>query len=171
MYGLLKKAVPLGAAAGLTAEGVVLGPAAPARSSVLHASWTGDRHRCTGHGWGHVLLLDGRRPGDRGARCSLYGARRPPAPAAPRLGTLLYVTPTLQFLWGVLVVGEAHADGALGRVRAESGWPLVIFTADLRRGRPRRPPRSVTSAGSRSGRPSPPLRHAWGGRQPVRSTT
>ena len=59
----------------------------------------------------------------------LYGAAARRLPLTT-LGTLLYITPTLQFLWGVLVVGEAMPPArwvGFGMV-----WvALVIFTVDL----------------------------------------
>ena len=59
----------------------------------------------------------------------LYGAavRRIPLTT---VGTLMYLTPTLQFLWGVAVVGEAMPPerwAGFGLV-----WlALVVFTVDL----------------------------------------
>lgn len=125
VYGLLKKKVPLTAAAGLTAEGVALAPVALALIVLIQLAGTGT---LVGHGWGHVLLLIASGPVTASALL-LYGsaARRLPLTT---LGTLLYVTPTLQFLWGVLVVGEAMP--AARWVGFGMVWvALVIFTVDL----------------------------------------
>ena len=144
VYGLLKKTVPLGAVASLTAEGVVLAPLAVVAILLLELAGTGT---LTGHGWGHVLLLIAAGP-VTAAPLLLYGAAARRLPLTT-LGTLLYVTPTLQFLWGVLVVGEAMSTArwvGFGLV-----WlALVIFTVDLVRTarRPATPERATLPAGS-----------------------
>jgi chloramphenicol-sensitive protein RarD len=102
VYGLLKKTVPLGATASLTAEGVILGPISAAAIVAFQLTGTGT---LAGHGPWHVLLLVAAGP-VTAAPLLLYGAAARRIPLAT-LGTLMYVTPTLQFLWGVLVVGEA----------------------------------------------------------------
>jgi hypothetical protein len=81
---------------------VALTPVALALIVLIQLTGTGT---LVGHGWIHVLLLMASGPVTASALL-LYGsaARRLPLTT---LGTLLYVTPTLQFLWGVLVVGEA----------------------------------------------------------------
>jgi chloramphenicol-sensitive protein RarD len=125
VYGLLKKAVPVGSTAGLTAEGVVLTPIAVAVIAVM--GWTGTG-TLTGYGWGHALLLVAAGP-VTAAPLLLYGAAARRLPLTT-LGTLLYITPTCQFLWGVLVVGEAMPSTrwvGFGLI-----WvALVIFTVDL----------------------------------------
>lgn len=131
-YGLIKKTVPLSSTASLTAEGVVLGLPAAALLVVLQVAGTGT---LTGHGPGHVALLMSAGP-VTALPLLLYGvaARRIPLTT---LGTLMYLTPTLQFLWGVLVVGEAMPPerwAGFGLV-----WlALVMFTLDLVRSRSRR---------------------------------
>ncbi|OLL74230.1 Protein rarD [Pseudonocardia sp. Ae168_Ps1] len=67
----------------------------------------------------------------------LYGAAARRLPLST-LGVLLYINPTLQFLWGVLVVGEAMPPTRwAGFVLV---WlALVVFTIDLVR-RARRAP-------------------------------
>jgi chloramphenicol-sensitive protein RarD len=102
VYGLLKKAVPLSSTAGLTAEGVVLGPIAAALIVVLQVGGTGT---LMNHGGWHIVLLVAAGP-VTALPLVLYGAAARRIPLTT-LGTLLYLTPTLQFLWGVLVVGEA----------------------------------------------------------------
>ena len=125
MYGLLKKTVPLPAIAGLTAEGVVLAPLAGVLILVLQVAETGT---LVGHGWGHVLLLMAAGP-VTAVPLLLYAAAAHRLPLIT-LGTLLYITPTLQFLWGVLVNGEAMPPArwvGFGLI-----WvALVIFTVDL----------------------------------------
>ena len=116
VYGLLKKTVPLAAAAGLTAEGVALTPLALALIVLMQLAGTGT---LVGHGWGHVLLLMAAGP-VTAVPLLLYGAAARRLPLTT-LGTLLYVTPTLQFLWGVLVVGEAMPRPA-GSGSGWSGW-------------------------------------------------
>ena len=97
-------------------------------------SWPGPG-TLVGHGWGHVLLLIAAGP-VTAAPLLLYGAAARRLPLTT-LGTLLYVTPTLQFLWGVLVVGEAMP--AARWVGFGLVWvALVIFTVDLVRAARRR---------------------------------
>lgn len=141
-YGLLKKTVPIGSTAGLTAEGVVLGPLAAAFIVVLQLTGSGT---LTGHGPWHVLLLMAAGP-VTAAPLLLYGAAARRIPLST-LGTLTYVTPTLQFLWGVLVIGEAMP--ALRWIGFGLVWSaLAVLTVDLVRAARRIP-----------------------GGQPVRSTT
>lgn len=125
MYGLLKKTVPLSSTASLTAEGVVLGPLAAALLIQLQVVGTGT---LTEHGGWHVVLLVAAGP-VTAVPLLLYGAAARRIPLTT-LGTLLYLTPTLQFLWGVLVVGEPMPPArwiGFGLV-----WlALVIFTVDL----------------------------------------
>jgi chloramphenicol-sensitive protein RarD len=54
LYGLLKTMIPLSATAGVTAEGLVLGPLAVAVAVAFELTGAGT---FTGHGVGHVLLL------------------------------------------------------------------------------------------------------------------
>jgi chloramphenicol-sensitive protein RarD len=125
VYGLLKKTVPLPAAAGLTAEGVVLAPLAGVFIVIMQLAGTGT---LVDHGWAHALLLTAAGP-VTAAPLLLYAAAARRLPLTT-LGTLLYITPTLQFLWGVLVVGEPMPPArwiGFGLI-----WiALVIFTADL----------------------------------------
>lgn len=149
VYGLLKKTVRLTSTASLTAEGIVLGPAAGALIVALQVAGTGT---LVDHGAAHVLLLAAAGP-VTAVPLLLYGAAARRVPLIT-LGTLMYVTPTLQFLWGVLVVGEAMP--ALRWVGFALVWvALAIFTVDLAR---RTRPHARTSP-------------ARGAGQPVRSTT
>jgi chloramphenicol-sensitive protein RarD len=146
LYGLLKKAVPLSSAAGLTAEGVVLGPIAAVLIVVLQIGGTGT---LVDHGAWHIVLLMAAGP-VTALPLVLYGAAARRIPLTT-LGTLMYLTPTLQFLWGVLVVGEAMP--AVRWAGFTLVWlALAILTVDL-----------VRAARAGRGRLT--------GRQPVRSTT
>jgi chloramphenicol-sensitive protein RarD len=132
-YGLIKKTVPLPATASLTAEGVVLAPLALAYLVVLQVAGTGT---VTGHGAGHVLLLMAAGP-ITAVPLLLYGASARRIPLSV-LGTLQYIAPTLQFLIGVVLYGEAMpAERWVGFGLV---WlALVVFTVDLlRSSRPRR---------------------------------
>ncbi len=117
-----------------------------------------------GHGWGHVLLLMAAGP-VTAAPLLLYAAAARRLPLTT-LGTLLYITPTLQFLWGLLVVGEADAAGPLGRVRPDLGG-----AGDLHRGPgPDRPPAGATAVAS-GNRAITRLAAHEASAGPVRSTT
>lgn len=125
VYGLLKKTVPLPAAASLTAEGVVL--AVPALVLIVVLQVTGSGTLASAGPW-HVVLLVVSGP-VTAVPLLLYGAAARRIPLTT-LGTLMYLTPTLQFLWGWLVIGEAMPTGrwiGFGLV-----WlALAIFTVDL----------------------------------------
>ena len=139
-YGLIKKTVPLPATASLTAEGVVLAPLAVVYLVALQVAGSGT---LTGHGAGHVALLMSAGP-VTAVPLLLYGASARRIPLST-LGTLQYLAPTLQFLWGVLVVGEAMpAERWVGFGLV---WvALVLFTVDLFRSRPRRVDDEVVAA-------------------------
>src|SRR5690242_21622930 len=132
-YGLIKKTVPLPAAASLTAEGLVLAPVAAAYLVTLQVTGTGT---LTGHGTGHVALLVATGP-VTAVPLLLFGAAARRIPLTT-LGTLQYLAPTLQFLLGVVIYGELMPTArwiGFGLV-----WvALVIFTVDLLRSRPRAP--------------------------------
>lgn len=124
LYGLIKSTVPLGAIAGLTAEGVVLGPVALGVIAWFQLVGAGTM---VALGPGHLLLL---LAGPVTALpLLLYGvaARRVPLST---IGVLMYLNPTLQFLWGVLVVGEEMEPTRwIGFVLV---WvALAVFTVDL----------------------------------------
>jgi chloramphenicol-sensitive protein RarD len=139
-YGLIKKTVPLPAAASLTAEGVVLAPLAAAYLVYLQLAGAAS---LTGHGAGHVALLVLTGP-VTAVPLLLFGAAARRIPLTT-LGTLQYLAPTLQFLLGVVVYGEvmpAERWVGFGLV-----WvALVVFTVDLVRSRPRRVAEEVVGA-------------------------
>jgi chloramphenicol-sensitive protein RarD len=140
IYGLIKKTVPLPATASLTAEGVVLAPVAAAYLVALQLAGTGT---LTGHGAGHVALLLAAGP-VTAVPLLLYGASARRIPLST-VGMLQYLAPTIQFLLGLLVFGEAMPPerwAGFGLV-----WlALVLFTVDLIRSRPRRPSEEVVAA-------------------------
>jgi len=130
IYGLIKKTVPLPATASLTGESLVLGPVA-----IGYLIWLAViGHSSFGAGALHTVLLIAGGP-VTAAPLLLFGAAARRIPLAT-VGTLMYLTPTLQFLWGVLVNGEPMPGSEL------AGFVLVwvalaIFTADLWRNRGR----------------------------------
>lgn len=95
LYGLIKKTVPLPSTASLTAEGIVLAPVAASLLVYLEVVGTGT---LTDHGGWHVVLLMIAGP-VTALPLPLYGAAARRIPLT-RLGVLMYLTPTLQFLWG-----------------------------------------------------------------------
>ncbi len=141
IYSLIKKKVPLPATASLTGEGLVLAPVAAVVVLVLELTRSGT---FTGHGPWHLLLMLAAGP-VTALPLLLYGAAARRIPLST-LGVLMYLNPTLQFLWGVLAVGE-HMS-----VSRWAGFVLVwlaltLFTVDLmrraRRGAPVQPVRST----------------------------
>jgi chloramphenicol-sensitive protein RarD len=125
VYGLLKSMIPLTAAAGVGAEGLVLAPFAVAVVVAYQVSGAGT---LTGHGVGHVLLLMVSGP-VTAVPLMLYGAAARRVPLST-IGVLMYLNPILQFLWGVLAVGEPMPPTRwIGFVLV---WiALVVFTVDL----------------------------------------
>jgi len=100
-YGLVKKTIGVGAVAGLTVETLVLAPVALAYLAVLGASGHG---HFTGHGAGHVALIVGTGVVTAvPLLCFAGAASRVPLTT---LGLMQYLTPTLQFLLGLLVFSE-----------------------------------------------------------------
>jgi chloramphenicol-sensitive protein RarD len=125
LYALLKKTVPVPPAASLTAEGIVLAPLAVGFLAWLEITGRGT---LTGHGAGHVLWLISAGP-VTAVPLLLFtaAARRIPLSV---LGVLQYLTPTMHFVYGVLVLGEpmsANRWAGFALVWAA----LVIFTVDL----------------------------------------
>jgi chloramphenicol-sensitive protein RarD len=125
LYALLKKTVPLPSTASLTAEGLVLGPLAA--GFLLWLQVTG-RGTFTSYGAGHAVLLMAAGP-VTAVPLLLFGMAAQRIPLS-MLGILQYLTPTLQFGWGVLVLGESMSAGrwiGFGLIWAA----LLTFTADL----------------------------------------
>ncbi|RZT88484.1 chloramphenicol-sensitive protein RarD [Pseudonocardia sediminis] len=127
LYGLIKATVPLPATTSLTAEGIVLFPLAGIYILVLQLTGDGT---FVGLGPWHLLLMLSAGPATA-LPLLLYGmsARRIPLSV---LGVLMYLNPTLQFLWGVLVVGQDMPPArwvGFGLI-----WvALAVFTVDLLR--------------------------------------
>lgn len=125
LYGLIKSTVPVSATGGLVAEGMALGPVALAVIAWFQVTGAGTM---VGHGSGHLLLLLAAGP-VTALPLLLYGlaARRVPLST---IGVLMYLNPTLQFLWGVLVVGEPMPPTRwIGFVLVWTA--LAVFTVDL----------------------------------------
>jgi chloramphenicol-sensitive protein RarD len=150
LYGLAKKRIGRGvsALAGLTVETALLAPFALAVVAWLTAS---GRATFGSEGTGHALLMASAGV-VTAVPLLLFGA------AARRLsltavGMLQYLTPTLQLVLGVLVIGEA-VPGPRWAGFALVWLALVVFTVDaLRSGRGaadaarRTPPRVAARAG------------------------
>ncbi|ANY07318.1 EamA family transporter RarD [Pseudonocardia sp. HH130630-07] len=135
VYGLLKATVTLPAATSLTAEGLVL--LLPAAGYLVLLESTGAGTFASFGPW-HLLLMLSAGP-VTALPLFLYGAAARRLPLST-LGVLLYLNPTLQFLWGVLVVGEAMPPARWAGF-ALVWLALVVFTADLvHRARRARPP-------------------------------
>ncbi|HEX5812985.1 MAG TPA: EamA family transporter RarD [Pseudonocardia sp.] len=125
LYGLLKSVIPVSASAGVAAEALVLAPAAVAVIVVYEATGAGTLF---GHGLSHDLLLMAAGP-VTAVPLMLYGAAARRVPLST-IGVLMYLNPILQFLWGVLVVGEPMPGTRwIGFVLV---WlALAVFTAEL----------------------------------------
>lgn len=141
IYGLIKNRIPLPATASLTGEGIVLAPLAAAAVLVLELTRSGT---FLDHGPWHLLLMLSAGP-VTALPLLLYGASARRIPLST-LGVLLYLNPTLQFLWGVFAVGEQMpASRWIGFALVWAA--LTIFTVDLvrraRRGAPVQPVRST----------------------------
>ncbi|MEJ6548663.1 MULTISPECIES: EamA family transporter RarD [unclassified Corynebacterium] len=125
-YGLLKKRVPLTPLQSLTAETAVLAPV-----GVLFLVWLQSQGENTmvqgGHGVGHVLLLI--TAGAITALPLLCFARAAHELSLTSLGMLQYLTPVMQMLWAVLVVGE-HIEPARWIGFAIIWVALLVFITD-----------------------------------------
>lgn len=124
LYGLIKKTVPLDPRASLTAEGLVVVPFALAWLVWLQVQGAGT---AISLGTGHTLLLLVAGP-LTAVPLLLFGGAAQRVPLAT-LGLLQYLTPVLQFIWGVAVVHENMPSSrwlGFGLVWAA----LVVFTVD-----------------------------------------
>jgi chloramphenicol-sensitive protein RarD len=123
-YGLVKKVVGVGAVEGLVVETAVLAPVALVFLAVVASGGEGN---FTSHGAGHALLLTSAGVVTAIPLLAFAGA----AARVPlnRLGLLQYMTPTIQFLIGVLLRHEPVSTGRLlGFVIV---WlALLLFTVD-----------------------------------------
>lgn len=105
MYGVMKKKVQVPATVGLTAEVILTAPLAIGFLLWLAATGAGT---FTGHGVGHSLLLVSS--GLVTAVPLLLFATAAQRIPLGLVGMLQYITPSLQLLWAVVVVGE-QLDG------------------------------------------------------------
>ncbi|MGW5051200.1 EamA family transporter RarD [Actinokineospora sp. NPDC004072] len=124
-YGLMKKKANIGAVEGLALETALLVPLAAGYLVFLHTTGAGT---FGGSGWAHALLLAGTGL-ITVVPLLLFGGAATRVPMAT-LGLLQYVTPTLQFILGLVVfreqmttarwVGFAMVWAALLLITAES---------------------------------------------------
>lgn len=123
-YGVLKKIVPLDPRTSLTGEGVVAVPFAVGYLVFLAATGTGTFF---GNGSGHALLLVSAGL-VTAVPLLLFGAAAQRVPLAT-LGMLQYLTPSLQMVWGVLVL---HEDMPASRwIGFALIWvALVVYSTD-----------------------------------------
>jgi chloramphenicol-sensitive protein RarD len=132
-YGLVRKKANVGTIEGLTVETGVMAPVALAYIVVLMA--TGGSHAGLHFPWHLLLLMTSGVV--TAAPLLLYGAAVTRAPLSA-LGILFYVNPTIQFLVGVLVVGESMPPARLAGF-AVIWLALAVFTIDSIRERRRTP--------------------------------
>jgi chloramphenicol-sensitive protein RarD len=124
-YGLFKKQIRVPATASLTGEGLVIGPVA--LGYLVWLAGTGHSTFGTG-GLAHSALLISGGP-VTAVPLLLFGLAAQRIPLAT-LGTLMYLTPTLQFLWGWLVNHEPVPP--IEWLGFALVWvALVVFTVDL----------------------------------------
>lgn len=123
-YGILKKHSALGSLAGLTVETVLLFPAAAAMLLWWHHTGQGALGRVDS--WHHILVLSVGVITAIPLLLFAYGAQRL---RLTTLGLLQYLSPTVQFLIGLLIYHEAFDAG---RFKAYSLiWcGLILYTAD-----------------------------------------
>jgi len=128
-YGLLRKKANVGTVEGLTVETGLVAPLA--LGYIVWLSATGGSHAFVNPPWHLMLLMSSGVV--TAAPLLLYGAAVTRAPLSA-LGILFYVNPTLQFLVGVVVLGEPMPVGRL------LGFVLIwialgVFTIDSLRQR------------------------------------
>jgi chloramphenicol-sensitive protein RarD len=139
-YGFIKKQVPLTAPQSLAAETAVLTPLALGAVAVMAAR---DTATFTTEGPDHVAWLVSAGPVTAvPLLCFAVAARRIPL---TMLGLLQYLTPTLQFLCGVLVFGE-HLSAARWAGVIMVWAALGVLSGDALRQRGRAP--ELTAASS-----------------------
>lgn len=122
-YGLLKKMAAVGAVEGLAVETVVLAPVAAVYLAVLGPAGT-----ALSYGAGHLALL-ALSGLVTAVPLLLFGAATQRVPLVT-LGLMQYLTPTMQFLIGVLLLHEALGLGQL--LGFTLLWAaLAVFSVDL----------------------------------------
>lgn len=143
LYGLIKKLVGAPAVEGLATESLVL--LLPALGYVTWLTWQGDAkfgHVSAGHT--ALMVLSGALTAGPLLAFAAAANRVPLA----TIGLLQYMTPTLQFLLGVTVLGE-HMPAARWAGFALVWVALIVFSADTllaaRRQRPRAEPAPAPS--------------------------
>lgn len=126
-YGLLKKRVPLTPLQSLTAETAVLAPVGVIFLAWLHTQGTNTMFQ-GGHGIDHALLLV--TAGVVTALPLLCFARAAHELSLTSLGMLQYLTPVMQMLWAVFVVGE-DIEAARWVGFAVIWAALAVFITDM----------------------------------------
>lgn len=126
-YGLLKKRVPLTPLQSLTAETAVLAPVGVIFLAWLHTQGTNTMFQ-GGHGIDHALLLV--TAGVVTALPLLCFARAAHELSLTSLGMLQYLTPVMQMLWAVFVVGE-DIEAARWVGFAVIWVALAVFITDM----------------------------------------
>jgi chloramphenicol-sensitive protein RarD len=123
-YSLLKKKSPIGPLAGLTVETLLLFPIAAAL--LLWWQHTGEGALGRIDAWHHVLVLSVGIVTAVPLLFFAYGAQRI---RLVTLGLLQYLTPSIQFLIGLVIYHETFNSGQL-RAYAIIWTGLLIYTAD-----------------------------------------
>ena len=123
-YALLKKKSALGSLAGLTVETLLLFPAAV--GLLLWRQHTGDGALGRVDAWHHVLVLSVGVVTAIPLLLFAYGAQRI---RLATLGLLQYLSPTAQFLIGLLIYHEAFDSGRL-QAYGLIWCGLILYTAD-----------------------------------------
>jgi chloramphenicol-sensitive protein RarD len=123
-YGFFKKQSSLGPLAGLTVETLMLFPIAAA--ALLWWNHTGEGALGRVDAWHHVLVLSVGVVTAIPLLLFAYGAQRI---RLATLGLLQYVSPTVQFLIGLLVYHEVFDAGRF-RAYALIWCGLILYTAD-----------------------------------------
>jgi len=108
-YGLAKKKANAGAVEGLAVESVVLAPLALLYLGFLHQAGTGN---FGAHGWTHALLL--MTTGIVTAVPLLCFGAAATRISLSTIGMLQYITPSLQFMVGVLIYDEPMSGARWG---------------------------------------------------------
>jgi chloramphenicol-sensitive protein RarD len=126
LYGLLRKTAPVESLDGLTLEVSLMGPLAAAALVYLSVTGTDTGVSAVDGGWGWVWVLSAGVVTSTPLLLFANAARQIPLWL---VGMLQYVTPTLQFLLGVLAYDEDWSGGQIvGYVVIWSG--LVVFSAE-----------------------------------------